>query len=224
MTKLIGILLILLATTSFGQNVCKSYFVSTGSEFNDRLLDAIMGEKEDLVKMYLDKGADPNAIFQMDGTPILNFAVSKPKILNLILKYKVDINNGGYVEEPALKYALIYCYHDGARILLEHGAKKDFLNEGNNPPLFQVIGRSYKPSNCPVIEPVKFAVELGANVNYQIENGDTPLMIAAAVGNLEVAKYLISKGAKKSVKNKEGLRASDIAKKNKFEDLAAFLK
>ena len=224
MTKLITILVMLITTTSFGQRVCRSTFVSTGSEFNDKLLDAIMAEKLDLVKMYLDKGADPNAIFQMDGTPILCYAVPNPEILKLMLKYKVDVNNEGYGDEPALKYAIIYCYHDGAKILLEHGAKKDFLNKGDNPPLFQVIGRSYKPSNCPVVEPVKFAIELGANVNYQIGNGDTPLMIAAEVGNIEVAKYLISKGAKKDLKNKKGLKAVDIAKKMKFDDLVSILK
>jgi len=206
------------------QVVCRSTFVATGSEFNDRLYDAMVKEDKDLVKYYLDKGADPNAIFQMDGTPILKFAVANPEILKIMLQYKVDIDNVGWGDESALKYAIIYCYHEGAKILLEHGAKKNFLNEGNNPPLFQVIGRSYKPVNCPVLMPVKLAVELGADVNYQISSGDTPLMVAAEVGNMEVAKYLISKGAKKDTKNRKGETAASIATKMKFDDLANLLK
>jgi ankyrin repeat protein len=224
MRKKLIMVFTLFSFTTWGQIVCKSSFVATGSEFNDKLFDAIMRGNEEQVKYYLDKGADPNSIYQMEGTPILCFAVSKPGILNLMLHYKVDVNNEGYGDESALKYAIIYCYHEGAKILIEHGAKKDFLNKGNNPPLFQVIGRSYKPSNCPVLMPVRFAVELGADVNYQIDTGETPLMIAAAVGDIEVAKYLISKGAKKSIKNRKGQMAVDIAKKMKFDDLAVLLR
>lgn len=52
---------------------------------------------------------------------------------------------------------------------------------------------------------------------------DTALMTAAKYGRTEMAKELLKKGAKKSLKNSYGETAKDIAVKNKNLDLAKIL-
>ena len=73
-------------------------------------------------------------------------------MVKLLIKYGVNIENKGWGDQTALHHALLYCYYAGAKVLLENGAKTTFLNSGDNPPLMQIIGRSYKPQNCRVLD------------------------------------------------------------------------
>jgi ankyrin repeat protein len=50
---------------------------------------------------------------------------------------------------------------------------------------------------------VKFLVDNNADINAQDNEGWTPLHAAVSVGNLDVAKYLISKGASLSMCNND---------------------
>lgn len=54
-------------------------------------------------------------------------------------------------------------------------------------------------------------------------NNQSPLMVAARYGKLDMAKSLLKKGANKSLKNANGETAKDIAVKNQKSDLAAIL-
>lgn len=54
--------------------------------------------------------------------------------------------------------------------------------------MFVFIGLSYGEENKPQCKSV-------ANVNTQMKNGETPLMLAVKNNNIEVVKLLISKGA-----------------------------
>ena len=56
------------------------------------------------------------------------------------------------------------------------------------------------------LEVVKLLVELGEDVNAADSYGITPLMVAANLGDIEVVRYLIDKGA--------DLAAHDLGKKN----------
>jgi hypothetical protein len=56
------------------------------------------------------------------------------------------------------------------------------------------------------LELVKLLVELGGDINAADNYGITPLMVAANLGDIEVVRYLISKGA--------DLAAHDLGKKN----------
>lgn len=49
------------------------------------------------------------------------------------------------------------------------------------------------------------------------KDGNTPLMFAAIRGNADVAKILVEKGADKTLKNKNGKTALDLATENKSQ-------
>lgn len=70
---------------------------------------------------------------------------------------------------------------------------------------------------------IKKLVEYGADVNQE-SHGLTPLMIAARYNNVEVIKFLLSKGAKLNYKNKLGLNAAKYAQISNANAALGYLK
>ena len=68
----------------------------------------------------------------------------------------------------------------------------------------------------------------GANVDKQDDHGETPLMEAAANGEIEVVKELLKAGANKKLKRNDGYTAYDMASKSKIkksnEEIKALLR
>lgn len=67
-------------------------------------------------------------------------------------------------------------------------------------------------------------IERGANVNAANAHGVTPLMIAAARGNLPMIGLLLEAGADPAAKSKAGKTAIDIARENLNEDVVKSIK
>jgi uncharacterized protein len=70
---------------------------------------------------------------------------------------------------------------------------------------------------------VKSIIEYGANIE-ETSNKLTPLMIAARYNKVEIIKILLLSGAKKSVKNEDGLTALKCAELSNAQDAVALLK
>lgn len=87
---------------------------------------------------------------------------------------------------------------------------------GDNSPLCRAISKGD-------IEVVKKFVEYGADVN-QSYNGMTPLMVAARYNNVEMVKYLLSKGATITAKNEQGMTALKYAEASKANEAASYLR
>ncbi|MCW3160259.1 ankyrin repeat domain-containing protein [Chryseobacterium oryctis] len=63
----------------------------------------------------------------------------------------------------------------------------------------------------------------GVDINKSCDN-QTPLMVAARYGKVELGKALIKKGANKNTKNNSGETAKDFSAKYKHPEFAAVLK
>ena len=63
-----------------------------------------------------------------------------------------------------------------------------------------------------------------AAVNIQDQFGETPLIWAAMVGDKTVVEVLLRLGANRKLKDVDGWTASTIAKRNKYNDIAALLR
>nr|MBX2886412.1 ankyrin repeat domain-containing protein [Granulosicoccus sp.] len=72
-------------------------------------------------------------------------------------------------------------------------------------------------------ELMKFLIERGADVNVANINGDTALIDAAYFGRNENLELLLENGAKPEMKNKQGLTAMDVAKKNEHKSTVKLL-
>nr|XP_033817385.1 protein phosphatase 1 regulatory subunit 27 isoform X2 [Geotrypetes seraphini] len=60
------------------------------------------------------------------------------------------------------------------------------------------------------LECVKLLVKYGADIHQQDENGWTPLHMACSDNHADIARYLVSLGAKLDVTNNEGEKPSDL--------------
>ena len=134
---------------------------------------------------------------------------------NDYISIKKYIRDGGNVNEKSetgesvLAYALRYrCDGDIIELLIESGADiKDTDNEG-----VSIFDMAITYDN---LELVKRFVEEGVyDVNATSRrSGFTPLMCAVCYGRVEVAKYLLEKGANPDAKESQGLSAKDFARK-----------
>lgn len=66
-------------------------------------------------------------------------------------------------------------------------------------------------------------IEEGVDVNGRTSGGHTPLIIAAGVGDVEVVKLLLARGADPGLRNDSGMTAEDVAKLNRYAEILALL-
>ncbi|MBZ5674997.1 MAG: ankyrin repeat domain-containing protein [Acidobacteriia bacterium] len=147
-----------------------------------------------LIKKLLDAGADPNAL--INSTPRARMREGSPRL----------------VYATALMRAALAGDVELARLLLAHGADPHIISKDRETTLMAACGtgfiNGYHRQRSPAdrLELVKLLIELGEDVNAADNYGITPLMVAANLGDIEIVRYLISKGA--------DLGAHDLGKKN----------
>ncbi len=147
-----------------------------------------------LIKKLLDAGADPNAL--INSTPRARMREGAPRI----------------VYATALMRAALAGDVELAKLLLSYGADPKIISSDRETTLMAACGtgfiNGYHRQRSPAerLELVKLLVDMGQDVNAADNYGITPLMVAANLGDLEIVKYLVSKGA--------DLGAHDLGKKN----------
>jgi len=147
-----------------------------------------------LIKKMLDAGADPNAL--INSTPRARMREGSPRLI-----YATTLMRAALAGDVEL-----------AKLLMSHGADPNIHSKDRETMLMAACGtgfiNGYHRQRTPAerLELVKLLVENGQDVNAADNYGITPLMVAANLGDLEVVKYLVSKGA--------DLAAHDLGKKN----------
>jgi len=147
-----------------------------------------------LIQKLLDAGANPNTL--INSTPRARMREGSPRL----------------VYATALMRAALAGDVELARLLLAHGADPHIISKDRETTLMAACGtgfiNGYHRQRSPAerLELVKLLVDLGEDVNAADNYGITPLMVAANLGDIEIVKYLISKGA--------DLGAHDLGKKN----------
>ncbi|EFY86458.1 hypothetical protein J3458_009526 [Metarhizium acridum] len=117
------------------------------------------GDKVDLVRRLLEKGASPNVKDTAWGTPALCFALESgtPDLVRLLLEHGADTDVVTSAGEPPLMCAVDKGKMAEARMLLEHGADADGANRQGKTPLMQAVVRQD-------VQLIKLLLEHGANV------------------------------------------------------------
>jgi ankyrin repeat protein len=97
---------------------------------------ATMYDQENIVRLLLDRGADPNIQTTGGETPI--FAIDDPNILDMLIRYGADVNRKNSAGDTMLSYLADSIEHEYAipviKLLVSRGADvntKD--NEGKTP-------------------------------------------------------------------------------------------
>jgi uncharacterized protein len=102
------------------------------------------------------------------------------------------------------------------RLLVAHGADPKIATKSGETALMAAAGIGWAANwsvNAPVplVDAVKYCVELGIDINATDNRGYTALHGAAYLGNDDMVNYLVSKGAKIDAKSKAGDTVADMA-------------
>ena len=159
-----------------------------------------------MVRRLLEAGANPNLSLLAGETPVMVAARSGfPQLVELLLAKGAGPNAHGTRGQTALMWAVSEKHPDVTKVLLAHGAdiraKSDVYNE-----VMAVPPHGYLPYNR--------AIPHG---------GETALMFAARVGDLESAKLLVAAGADVNDTDAWGVSATTLAAHSGFDDLVEFL-
>jgi ankyrin repeat protein len=154
----------------------------------------------------LSAGADPNARLLAGETALMVAArAGKPRVVERLAAAGADVNARASREQTALMWAVSQKHPDVVAVLLAHGA--------------DVKARSAVWSQMMAVPPHGYLP-----YNRMIPaGGETALMFAARVGDLESAKALVAHGADVNDADAWGVSAVTLAAHSNFTDLVEFL-
>ena len=174
--------------------------------------------KLNLLQFVLEHGADPNQHGYEGITPLMQSAEGDIVGLKLLLKYKAKTEITDDLGFTALIYAC------GLRTSSStYEVVTCLLGAGSKPTEATINGYSVLHAaalSCP-LNIVKLLIEKGANPQaIVVGSNNTVLMEAVRGGRVTVVKYLMSLGIDKTIKDRQGRTAYDLAVKNGNTHLA----
>ena len=161
---------------------------------------------EAMVRRLLDAGANPNLALLAGETPLMVAARGGyPGVVEQLLAKGASVNAHGARSQTALMWAVSQKHPEVVKVLLAHGA--------------DVNARSEVWSEMMAVPPHGYP-----EYNRQIPHGgDTALMFAARVGDLESARLLVAAGANVNDADAWGVTATVLAGHSGFRELVEFL-
>lgn len=240
----------LFIAASYGDEDYFFELIERGADIEHRLHDnttllfaALEGVSPTIIRFLVDEGADVNHLPDLGYRPIhFAFALLQPYLIQLMMELNADptltTKKGlsGYelaekwkVDLNSLKTADLHKVDDGCTALLDAARYGDLLRieqldkAGVDMNMVCNIGRNsltYADESKKVFD---LLIERGAVVNSQDGYGRTPLMTAASIGSLKNVQLLLSHGADKTLKDKDGETAFDKISSIDADELRALL-
>lgn len=210
---------LLMSASEWGAFDVVKYLVSVGvgadvnfSYKNETpLMNAAFNGKIEVVRILVENGAD-RFFMNENGATVLNYAFPNFEIMKYFLELGVHPDSG----YPLLEAAM-YNQLEVIDLLLEYGSDINI----QDPDHDSAILNAYATNNIPLLE--YLISKCAADVNLRYHNGNTLLIYAAKMGNLDVVKLLIENGADPCAKNRSGKIALDWAVKNGNWDVVDYL-
>jgi ankyrin repeat protein len=159
-----------------------------------------------MVKRLLQAGANPNLALLAGETPLMVASrVGNAEVVEQLLAQGAQPNVHGPRGQTALMWAVAQAHPDVVKVLLAHGADVHARSDTWN----EVMGVS--PHGL---------LEYNQSVPH---GGDTALMFAMRVGDLESARLLVAGGADINDEDAWGVTATVLAAHSGFRDIVLFL-
>lgn len=157
----------------------------------DILIKSIINHNMDtILNLFEDKGAYNfyNTTINNDSLILYCIKHKLPQLLNLLIRFKFNINNIGKGKTTALHAAVINNNYEITKILLDNDCELSLFNDNHLTPLHIAI----KNKNIQISE---LLINYGADVGNQGYNYVTPLHLACKEGIEDIVLKLILHGA-----------------------------
>lgn len=147
------------------------------------------------------------------------------KTLDYFIKKGLDVNSVNANGENSLSLAIMGANLNGAKFLVKQGANINQVNKKEQDLFFLAARGEYletKYSKRPKAtkQMLEYVYSLKHfDINNQDDIGSTPLIAAAASGNIEAVEFLLEKGADTSIKNTRGYDAKEAAMYYKYQKI-----
>ena len=191
-----------------------------------RLRDAIVDNDSKMVRSLIKKGADVNARYDNNWTPLHYVArfIEDPEIarlfIGLLIEKGADVNAKDSIDKTPLHHAIEKKRSGTARFLVEKGADVNARNNVGETPLHYAIA-----GEDPEI--ARFLIEEGADVNAKINKESglwTPLHYATRFNeNAKTARLLVERGADINARRDDGATPLHYAAISKNPEFSKFL-
>jgi ankyrin repeat protein len=166
---------------------------------------ALFTSDTDVVKLLIQKGADPNEKSWYGITPLewamTGKGVEDQKIVGMLISAGAKVNGR---ESRAMYAAISHDKISMVEYLLDKGADVNSMDSTGSRPLEDAV--SYGR-----LDIAKLLISRGADVNAKGKLDRTPLHNALINGNLEIIEYLVSKGADINAGGRDGETPLDYA-------------
>lgn len=189
--------------------------------YSTPLIYAVRHKNIDCVKKVYEKFSGINQVDKTGSTALIYAEIEgKYDVVRYLIEHGADINMKNKLDFSYVDLRISGQFYEE----INQSCNKKNLKKYTSLTKKQLIGPifSSSPMHMAVdqnnLDCVKTVYELFGGINDQDAYGYTPLMNASELGNKEIMRYLISKGADETIKNNKGNTYKDIYKIVKKED------
>ncbi|CAG8981959.1 hypothetical protein HYALB_00004821 [Hymenoscyphus albidus] len=162
--------------------------------YGNALHQACKNGKIDLVKMLVDHGSDINLLLRCNyGTPLQCVCLASDDsnyenikdIMRYLIANGADVKAEGGLFGSVIDSAAMVASSDAIRLLLEHGAPLDIMDDMGRLPIHH--------ASINYLDVFKILVKAGGDISVRDKLRRTTLHCAAQYGNAEVVEHLLER-------------------------------
>lgn len=173
------------------------------------LFNAVTHGQTDVVRFLLANGAAVDPKDNIGNTPLAFAADNRAEIAEILLAAGANANDRRQPQDgwTPMFTAVHHSALDAMRVLMRHAADLD-LRANNGDAVIHLAARTGADRALALL------LSSGQRIETPNADGDTPLMVAAAAGQMGMGRFLLGVGAEIDARNKAGRTAADEALRN----------
>jgi ankyrin repeat protein len=203
-----------------GETELVTLFLDRGAPINAQSLDgstalfqAAESGRPAIVRQLVERGANVSLPGRKGVMPLsaATYMGSEP-VVELLIEKGADPKAIDETQKAAIVYAAGRGFPGITRLLLDHGVDVNTRYGNDLTALMWAAGYTDEAGVDDVAKVITLLIERGARLDDQDNRGRTALMTAAELGHTGAAELLISHGANRTLQDKDGKTAGDLAR------------